>query len=88
MTVWIIVTKNRTVRNRHAAPTNSNVNLVDVFRSISDVTRKTIVAIIRMSLNAAMSLVRHHNLHVPMDVAFQICGNVRTVFFVKDFFGI
>lgn len=54
MIVWITAMKNRTAQNRRVAPMNFNVNLVVVFPPPSDVIRKTIAEIIRMSLNAAM----------------------------------
>lgn len=38
------------------------------------------MAIIRMSLNAAMLPVQRHSLHAQTDDVFQTCGNVRFAF--------
>lgn len=87
MIVWITAMKSKTVRNRHAAPMNSNVNLVVVYHRILDVIKRTIAAIIPMSLSVATSPVQRHNLPVPTDGVFRICGNVSTVI-RNHFFGV
>lgn len=62
-------------------PTNSNANLVDAYHSTSVAILRMTAATIPMNLNAEISHAAHHNLHVQMVVAFQICGNaiVKTI---------